>query len=410
MLSRVRSFFQPRWRRSAASFEAKSESVLNMKEGELAVVTYTSAADKLKVFCSFVCEGLENGDQVFYVYPDNEGAAVRERLKQNGVDVDKYQRNGSLILSSLTEYYLADGEFDKKKTIKKELEMRSEAKKKGYKHFRDLDDVGDFSFLKGQWQTYVDYWDDADWGIPSGSGWGVLYEPFIIELTAVNVEGMSETTAHAITNAFSGGKRSSASLIDFLEYTQAFSKRIGMSHQKLLGCTFLLEFDPTSDYERIVADFAREALANLEPIYVFTRSVSVVHESLALQRSVRFVLMSASESISKSISANEIVLPANNTPLILDSLREILRNYSNENVFLVFDNLSELITYVGFDNAYKFLLYMVEIVCQKSATALFLINKSAHEAKIVSQIRGLFHDILAYEKDQLVIVKSSASP
>jgi len=408
MLSHVKSALQPRWRRSPA-FEAKSEPVLSLREGELAVVTYTSAASKLKIFSAFVREGLESGDLVFYTYPDEEEATVRQNLKQNGVDVSKCERDGSLVLMNLTGHYLAEGEFDKKKIIKRELEMRAKAKRKGYKHFRDLGDVGDFSFLKGQWQTYVDYWDDPDWGIPSGSGLGVLYEPFIMELTAINVEGMSETTVRTITNAFRGGKRSPTKLIDFLEYAQAFSKRIGISHDELIGRTLLLEFDPASDYEGIVESYAKEALANLEPIYVFTRNVSGVRASLALQPSVRFVLMSASAAISKSISSNEVVLPVDNTPLILNLLRETLRKHSNENVFLVFDNLTELIACVGLDKAYKFLLYVVEMVSQKNATALFLFNKSAHELNAVSQIRGLFNDILTYENNQLAIVKSSHS-
>jgi len=408
MLSSIKGVLQPRRRRSVATFGAKTESMLGIREGELAVITYTSAADKMKVFSLFIHEGLENGDRVFYTYPDDERASVREKLTQNGVDVEKCESNGSLILRSVSEHYLTGGEFDKKRIIRKELELRDEAQRMGYKHFRDLDDVGDLSFLNGQWQTFMDYWDDGDWGIPPGSGLGVLYEPFIMELTAVNVEGMSEEAVRSVLNAFSGGKHSPARLIDFLEYTHAFSKRIGVSHGGLLDRRLLLEFDPTSDYESVVEDFAKEALANLEPLYVFTRSVSSVRESLAGQRSIRFVLLSASAAISKSISGNEIILPADDTPLILDSLREILRRYDDENVFLVFDNLSELIMCVGFDKAYKFFMCVVEMVSSKRTTALFLLNKSAHEPQMTSQIRGLFNNILVYEKSRLEIIKNSS--
>jgi len=408
MLSSIKGVLQPRRRRSVASFGVKTESALDIGEGELAVITYTSAADKLKVFSLFIHEGLENGDRVFYTYPDDEGASVREKLTKNGVDVEKYESNRSLILRSVSEHYLTGGGFDKKKIIRRELELRDEAKRMGYKHFRDLDDVGDLSFLNGQWQKFMDYWDDGDWGIPPGSGLGVLYEPFIMELTAINVEGMSEEGVRSVLNAFGGGKHSAARLIDFLEYSHAFSKRVGVSHGELLGRRVLLEFDPASDYESVVDDFAKEALANLEPLYVLTRSISSVRDSLAEQRSVRFVLLSASASISKSISPNEIVLPADNTPLILDSLREILRRYNDENVFLVFDNLSELIMCVGFDKAYKFLMYVVEMVSSKRATALFLLNKSAHEPQMASQMRGLFNNIIVYEKSRLETVKTSS--
>jgi len=78
-------------------------------------------------------------------------------------------------------------------------------------------------------------------------------------------------------------------------------------------------------------------------------------------------------------------------------------------VFLVFDNLSGLIELVGFDKAYKFLLYVIDILPQTKATAIFLLNKSAHEPQVVSRIRGLFHNLLTYEKDGLKIVKTSSN-
>jgi len=402
-----------KWKHSATSFGIKTGSVLNISEGELAVITYTSAADKMKVFSEFIREGLENGDQVFYTYPNEESATVRKSLVQNGIDPEKGkkgEKSGSLILRSLTEHYISNGVFDKKNIIKKELELRDAAKKAGYKHFRYLDDVGSLSFLGGQWQAFIDYWDDPAWGIPSGSGLGVLYEPFIMELTAINVEGMSDKSTRDILNAFSGGKQSSSRLIDFLEFAHAFSNRVGVTHEELIGRKFLLEFDPASDYERIVEDFAKEALANLEPIYVFTRSVSGVNEYLAQQRSIRFVLMSSSASTSKSISENQIVLPADDTPLILDILHKILNENADGTLFLIFDNLSELIMCVGFDKVYKFLLYVLEMMPSKRTTALFLLNKNAHEPNAASQIRGLFHNILAYEQNEFKVAKNAPVP
>ena len=412
MFSPLKSVFRVRRSGSVVSFGVDSGSFLDIREGELAVITYTSAADKMRVFSSFIREGLEGGDRVFYTYPDEEGAVVRKRLVQNGVDPDKGDRSeksGSLILRSLSEHYLVNGRFDYKTVIRRELELRSETRKAGYKHFRDLDDVGSLSFLRGNWQAFMQYWDDPGWGVPSGSGLGIRFEPFIMELTAVNVDGLSEESTRSILNGFSGGKQSATLLIDFLEYTDAFSKTLGVSHGELLGRKILLEFDPASDYEQVVENAAKEALAHLEPVYVFTRHASGVYESLARQRSVRIVLMSASASTSKPVSENQIVLPADNTPLVLDSLREILGRHGDQNTFLIFDNVSELIMSVGFDKAYKFLLCAVEMVSSKPTTALFLINKSAHEAQEASRVRGLFQNILVYEKNALEVIKKTPS-
>jgi KaiC/GvpD/RAD55 family RecA-like ATPase len=366
----------------------------------------------MRVFSSFIREGLEGGDMVFYTYPDEERGVVRRKLVQNGVDPDKAEKSekrGGLILRSLSEHYLVNGKFDCNSVIRRELGLRSEAKRAGFKHFRDLVDVGTLAFLKGDWQAFVEYWDSPGWGVPSGSGQGVLYEPFILELTAINVEGLSEELTRGILSALGGGRQSQTRLIDFLEFTDAFSKVVGLSHEELLGRKILLEFDPASDYEQVVENVAKEALAHLEPVYVFTRHASGVYESLARQRSVRIVLMSASASTSKPVSENQIVLPADNTPLVLDSLREILGRHGDQNTLLIFDNVSELIMSVGFDKAYKFLLCAVEMVSSKPTTALFLINKSAHEAQETSRVRGLFQNILVFEKNALEVVKKTPS-
>jgi len=373
----------------------------------VAVVTYTPAADKMKVFSAFIREGIERGDWIFYLYLDEEREIVRIKLKEHGIDVEKNERNGTLYMKSLSEFFIPDGSFDKEKAIQFVLDRREEAKRKGF-DVRDIEDVGDFSFINGQWQKYLEYWDDPRWG--TSPGVGVLYEPFIMELTAINIGNMSKAQVSEILKTFGGGKYQPTRFIDLLEYADAFSKRIGMSHEKLLGRKFLLEFDPTSNYERIVEDFAREALANLEPIYIFTPSISAIRASLAEQRAAKFFLMSVSTSIPESISENEIVLPANNTALVLDSINKILETYTEENVFLVFDNLSRLIELVGFDKAYKFLLYMTDMLSSKKTTALFLLNKSAHEPQVVSRIKGLFHNLLTCEKDQIKIVKNSPNP
>jgi hypothetical protein len=60
---------------------------------------------------------------------------------------------------------------------------------------------------------------------------------------------------------------------------------------------------------------------------------------------------------------------------------------------------------VGFDKTYKFLLYVLDMLSSKRTTAFFLLNASAHEPQVVSQIRGLIHNQLTYDKDGLKIVK-----
>lgn len=391
--------------RKQPSFRVEAGPVLDIREGEVAVATYTPAADKMKVFSAYIREGIEKGDRIQYIYPDEDSETVRAKLAEHGIDVEKYERDGTLFMKGLTEYYLPDGHFDKDRAVKKGLDLRAEAKRKGYKHAREVFDVGDFSFLNGQWQKYLEYWDDPRWGAPPGVG--ILYGPFITELTVFNVEGMIEAQVGDILKAFGGGTHPQTKLIDLLEHAEAFSKRIDITHERLLGRKFLLEFDPTSNYERAVEDFAKEAVANVEPTFIFTSSTSSVRACLAQQRAVKLFLMSISTSTPESISENEILLPANNTALILDSLSKVLETYAEGNVFLVFDNLSELVGSIGLEKTYSFLRYVLDMLSSSRATALFLLNTSAHEPQVASCLRELFRNQLMYRENQLKVVKGS---
>jgi hypothetical protein len=393
------------WKRSIASFQIQTGPVLNIGAGEVAVMTYTPAADKMKVFSAYIREGIERGDRIQYIYSDEDSETVRAKLKEYGVDVEKHERNGTLFMESLTEYYLPDGNFDKDRAVEKGLDLRAEAKRKGYKHAREIFDVGDFSFINGQWQKYLEYWDDPRWGTPPGVG--ILYGPFITELTVFNVEDMSKAQVSEILKTFGGGKYPQTRFIDVLEYADAFSKRIDMPHQKLLGRKFLLEFDPTSNYEKVVDSLAKENIANVEPIFVFTSNTSPIHIHLAKQSTIKFFLTSISTSTPKSTSENDVLLPAKNVPLILDALSKVLETYKDANVCFVFDILSELLTSIGREKTFIFLRHALDMLSSEKIASLFLLNTSAHQTEVVSQIRGLFHNLLTYDKDGLKVVKIS---
>jgi len=399
---------QQKLKRSVSPFRVKPSPVLSLSEGAVAVMTYTPAADKMKIFSAFILEGLENGDMVNYNYPDDERETVRAKLKEQGINVEKYERNGALRLRSLTEYHLPDGTFDKERSIKKALDERAEAKTNGYKRIRELEDLGDFSFLNSQWQTYVDYWDDPRWETPSGSYTEILsYTPFVIELTAFNVKGISEAQLAEMLKAFWVGNPSYTVFIDLLEDTNAFSNLLDMPHQKLVGRKILLEFDPASDYEKIVDSLAKEAIANVEPMFVFTLRSSILHTCLAKRPWVRFFLLSTSISTPESTSENETVIPAKNPALILDSINRVLEEYPHASVFLVFDKLSDILELIGPDRTYRFLHYALDMLTSARVTATFLVNTLAHEPQVISQIRGLFPNLLIYRKGKLEAAKIS---
>ncbi|UCE15977.1 MAG: MEDS domain-containing protein [Candidatus Bathyarchaeota archaeon] len=405
-----------KWKRSIPPDVLKPSPVLNFREGESKIVTYTSAADKMKIFSAFIRYGLENGDAVFYLYPDEENEIVRAKLREYGIDVEKSEREGTLFLSSLTEHFMPNGKLDYEKAVANGLNWWAEAKKKRYKHVRDIGDVGDFSFVNGQWQKYItDYWLDPRWEDPNVSEWvvdsgksvGVVYDPFLMEITAINVEHMTEQQVIELLKAFGEGAFESTKFIDLLQDINSFSRSIGLNHERLVGRKILLEFDPASDYEKAVDSLTRESMANVEPIFVFTSKTSSIYSRLAEEPAIKFFLTSISTSVPTSTSENTVLLPVNNMPLILDATNKILENYGNGNVCFVFDILSGLLTSVGQEKTCLFLHRALELLASEKTTTLFLFNPSAHESQVVSSLKNLFSNQLTYDKNGLETVKTS---
>lgn len=379
-------------------------SPIHLREGEVAVMLYTSAVDKMKIFSTFIREGLENGDLVDYAYPDEEGETIRAKLKEYGIDVEKYERNGALELTGLTEYYLSDGNFDKERAIRQALDGRAEAQRKGYKHFRELNDVGNFSFVNGQWQVFYDCWDDPRWGALPGTG--ILYDPFIKELLVINIEDMSEEQVADFVKAFCG--EGGARLIDLMEHADTFSKTLELNHKQLVGRKFLFEFGPLSSYEKLVRDFVTEATANVETTVVFTPRGSPIHSALSHEKNLRFFLLTQRVSAPTiGASETEMLLPANNSSLMLDAFEKLLNANAQGRVCLVFDSLSELIRSIGLGKTYKFVQYALEMLYSERVTALFLLTSSAHDPKATSTLRGLFENQLAYGEEGMQAVKLS---
>jgi DNA-binding Lrp family transcriptional regulator len=404
-----------RWKRSIPSNLLRAGPVLDFREGDSIIATYTSAADKMKVFSAFIREGLESGDAVWYTYPDEESETVRAMLEEQGIDWEEYERDGTLHLTSLTEIFMPNGKLDFEKVINMGLNWWAEAKRKRFNHVRVIEDVGDFSFVNGQWQKYVkEYWLDPRWNDPAISEWvepkeprGARYKPFLMEITAINVEHMSEAQIRDILKAFGGGEIQPTRFIDLLEYADAFSKRIGLSHHELIGRKFLLEFDPSSDYEVIVEDFAKELMANVEPIYVFTSTASTLHKCLAKYLAIKFFLTSISTSTIQPESENEVLIPANDIDLLLDSVDNVTKAHLGTNMSIVFDGLSDLLSSFDPERTFTFLRHILQMLSSERITVLFLLNTNAHDLKIVSRLRSMFYNQLIYSKAGLQAVKLS---
>jgi len=187
----------------------------------------------------------------------------------------------------------------------------------------------------------------------------------------------------------------------------AFSKTLRLNHQQMAGRKILLEFDPESHYEKAIQDFATEALANAEPIAIFTRRGSAIHSSLLEQKAVKFFCLTQQVSVPKEFSENEMLLPSNDTSLMLDVFDKTLKAHPQGVVNVVFDSLSDLVLSVGFEKTYRFMRYAVEMLASPRNTVLFLLNQNAHDPRVTSSLRGLFSDQISFRKEGIKTVKLS---
>jgi len=370
--------------------------------GESILLTYESEIDKMNQFSTLIWEGLASGNRVIYKYPVNEDEAVRKKLKENSIDVEKREKDGSLVLTTLSQFYFSDGVFDGEKAAKSLNELKADSLKKGYTRLIDFVDLGDFSFLEGKGDKYIEYLSDKRWK--------TYIDEHVIELFAVNSEKINKELLSRLTNLQMHVSLRSVHPIDLITQTNTFSKALELTHRQITGRHILLDFDPSSDYEKIIGNFATEALANTEPVALFTHKGSAIYSVLGNQKALKVIFLTQSVSIPQvDAQMNAILLPANNTSLLLDALDKTLESLPQGNLNMIFDSLSSLILSVGLQKTYQFVRYALEMLASTNSTSLFLFNPDAHDPRVTSGLRSLFSNHISYRKEHLQIIKLSES-
>ncbi|MEM2905266.1 MAG: response regulator [Candidatus Bathyarchaeia archaeon] len=163
---------------------------------------------------------------------------------------------------------------------------------------------------------------------------------------------------------------------------ERFSKALGLTHAQLRGRKVLLEFDPATPYQRAVRDFVFEARAHGESVLVLTPKASVVRHALQGEDGVEFVALT-----------HQVIFTT------------ILTPYEGKPLALVFDNLTDLVFYMGFQPAYNFTRGTLEKLAEQSITALFLFSPNAHPPSETYTVRNLFSEQVTYGAGGLIKVK-----
>lgn len=163
---------------------------------------------------------------------------------------------------------------------------------------------------------------------------------------------------------------------------ERFSHTIGLKHQTLRGRQILLEYNPESPYERCVRDYVLEAVANDEASVVISRPGSPIYNVIKDEKDVELIPLEEKILISP-----------------------ILKKYSDKNLTLTYDSITDTALSLGFNRTYNFIRDVVKSISVRGVTALFLLNPEAHSPNETYGFRNLFNNHLKYDAEGLKKIK-----
>jgi len=129
------------------------ETMEDICGGDHLCTFFHSSTDELRVLADFVLSGLEQGERVFCVTDSIDPMQVPADLGQRGVDVRHYIDSGQLVLATVGDIYLQDGEFHPDSMIKL---LETEATRARSDGFASLRIAGEAVQTSSQ-ATWLDY-------------------------------------------------------------------------------------------------------------------------------------------------------------------------------------------------------------------------------------------------------------
>ena len=185
--------------------------------------------------------------------------------------------------------------------------------------------------------------------------------------------------------------------------SEKFSKELGIEHSTLQGKKILFEFDPSTPYERLIRDFALECISHGEATIVLTKKGSAVRQALESEKGVELIDLTLERAQAES-NIIQWIMASTTSPHAI-TVSSILEQHQSKPLGLVFDSLTNIALTTDPQKAYRFTQNAIELLVEPRITAIFLLNPSAHEARDVSSLRGLFSSQLSYGKEGVVGVK-----
>jgi CheY-like chemotaxis protein len=164
-----------------------------------------------------------------------------------------------------------------------------------------------------------------------------------------------------------------------------FSDQLNITHDALIGRKILLEFDPRTDYDRIVRDYALECKSHNELVFVLSRKESAIQQGLEGEEGIRFTEFDSTMKFSPLLAEND-----------------------EKPLSFVVDSLSDLALSRSENEAYRFAQNSLNALATPRVSAIYLVNPQAHNEKALASLRGLYSNQLTYKNHTLTSVRFAA--
>lgn len=377
LIAVVRAFRRPTFLKAFLGVVPSLESSPAAMHADQIVLIYRTEEEKFAPLSRYVNEGVSQGNRVIYFYYGAD-SVIREGLSRYGVDVRHHTLKGNLRVLPLGSLYQTEGVLDEEAAIDTCQELTSEARTLGKKGLRIIIDYVDRT--KRPSLKFAKHLTDSRWTTHDH------YLHVLMAFTKDAFQGQENALAHV---------ESKIPLLDLSESIDLFSRTVGLSHSEIAGRKILLEYDPISDYERILKSMLVEAASNFERIVVFTRRDSPVYSTIREEPGMKMFIMTSRVSYPQVEKENRVLLPAYDSSLLLDALNKTIEAYTAASFTIIFDNISNYVFTLGPDRAYSLVRQAMELMVSDKITAVFLLNAGTHEQKVVSTFESLFDIELA---------------
>ena len=365
------AFSKPSFLKSFLGVTPSLETRYEYQREDMRVLIYRKGGEKFVPISRFVREGIGQESQVAYFYK-GQAEEITDGLVSNGLDVRQSMMKRSLRLIPFTSLYQSEGILDEEAALSYLLGMVQEARALGKNSLKLIVDYEDYS--ERPYTEFINHLTDSRWTTP---------DHFVSVLMAFSEAAFQDQEAalNLLESKIASTRISDAN--------DTFSRTVGLSHSEIIGRKILLEYDPGSDYEKVINSLLGESSSNFERAAIFTRRDSPLYSVIGKQPGMKIFVLTSRVSYPR-VEESHVLLPAYDSSLLLDAINKTIEAYAGTNCTIIFDGISHYVFTLGPDRTLSLVRQGLELMVSDKVTAVFLLNAGAHDQKTISTFENLF--------------------